>query len=46
MVEQQGQPLGMIETASLGLSHEIVEALGHAVEAECQQLIESRVGEH
>ena len=46
LIEQQGQPFGVIETACLGLRHEIAEALGHAVKAERQQLVEGGVGEH
>ena len=36
----------MIESASLGIAVELLEALGHAVEAERVQLIERWMGKH
>src|SRR5580700_6270346 len=46
MFEKQGQPLGMFEASRFGLISEILEALGHAVEAEAVQEIEGGMSEH
>jgi len=46
MVEQEAEPFGMFEVARLGRSFERLKALGHAIEAEGMQKIDSRVGQH
>lgn len=40
LLQEQGQPLGVIEAAALGLGGQLLEAAGHAVEAEGVQQIE------
>jgi hypothetical protein len=44
--EQQGEPLGVFEGARVRIVIEFLEALGHAMQAERVQLIESGMGEH
>jgi hypothetical protein len=44
--EQQGEPLGVFEGTRFGIVIELLEALGHAMQAERVQLVESRVSEH
>ena len=46
VLEQQAEPLGVIEGARLGVGVERLVALGHAVQAERVQEIEGRMGEH
>jgi hypothetical protein len=44
--EQQSEPFGVLEAARLGPVFELLEPLGHAVEAEGVQLVERGMGEH
>ena len=44
--EQQGEPFGMFEGARFGIGLELLEALGHAVQAERVQLVECGMSEH
>ena len=44
--EQQRQPLGMLERLGLGLGLELLEGLGHAVQAEVGEQVERRVNQH
>ena len=46
VVEQQAEPLGVFEGACLGVGIDLLVALGHAVQAECVEEVESRMGEH
>lgn len=46
LFQQEGQPFGVVEIEGLGLGLEILESLGHALEAKGVQEIESGMGEH
>ena len=46
VLEQQGEPLGMLQALGLGLSLEIAEGRGHALQVEGLQQIEGGMGEH
>ena len=41
LVEKQSEPLGMVELPSLKMSFEILQAFGHARQAECFEQIEN-----
>src|SRR5665213_703645 len=43
MLEQQAQPFGMAERASLWVGGQVLEAFGHAVEAKLVQQVECRM---
>ena len=43
--EQQGEPFGMAEACGFAAGFDIDEGLGHAVKAECVELIEGGMGE-
>ena len=44
--EQDGEPVAVRESGGFGLSFQILEALGHAVQAELDEAIEGGVGQH
>jgi hypothetical protein len=44
--EKQAEPLGMFEAAGLCVGGQVLEAFGHAVQAEGVQSIEGRVDQH
>lgn len=46
VVEEQSEPLGVVEGAGLRVGVERLEARGHAAQAEFVQEIERGVGEH
>ncbi len=46
LVEKQTEPFGMFKTMRFRIGGEFLKTLRHAVEAECMQLIESRMREH
>ena len=46
MVEQQAEPVLMVEGAGLGIGGKVLEALGRAAQAEGAELIESGMREH
>ena len=46
LFDDEREPFGMAEAGGLWVGGEILEALGHAVEAEVTQVIEGRMGEH
>jgi hypothetical protein len=46
LFDDEREPFGMAEAGGLWVGGEILEALGHAVEAEVTQEIEGRMGEH
>ena len=46
VLEDQAEPLGVVEGARLGVALKVLEALGHAVQAKRVQLLEGRVGQH
>ena len=46
VLEQQAQPLGVIERTRLGVGGDLLVALGHAVQAERVEEIKGRMGEH
>mgnify|MGYP007001784879 CR=1 FL=1 len=46
MIEQDCEPFAMIEGAGFRLGGEILEALGHAVQAEFAQYVEGWMGQH
>jgi hypothetical protein len=45
-LEQERQPFGMLQRLGLRLDLEIVEGLGHAVQAEAGEEVERRVDQH
>ena len=45
-VEEQAEPFAVFEAARLRLSHEVLEGLGHAGEAEFDEKIDSRMRQH
>jgi hypothetical protein len=45
-VEQQGEPFGMLQSPGLGLGFQVVEGLGHAVQAEAGEKVEGRMDQH
>ena len=45
-VEQQGQPLAMVEFAGLGIVVELGESAGHAVQLEMPELVEGGMLQH
>jgi hypothetical protein len=46
VLEQQAEPLGVIERARFGVGGDLLVALGHAVQAERVQEINGRMGKH
>jgi hypothetical protein len=46
VLEQQAKPLGVLEGACRGVGSDLLAALGHAVQAEGVEEVESRMGEH
>jgi hypothetical protein len=45
-IEQQAEPVGVLESLGFGMVAELLESLGHAGEAELGELGRGRVGEH
>ena len=43
--EQQRKPFGVAEACGVAAGFDVGEGLGHAVKAECVELIEGRMGE-
>ena len=46
VVQQQGQPFGMLQGAGFGLDGHVVEGFGHSVQAELDQAVAGGMGQH
>ena len=46
VVQQQSQPVGMLQGAGFGLDGHVVEGFGHSVQAELDQAVAGRMGQH
>jgi hypothetical protein len=46
ILEQQPEPLQMVQAASLRIGGEILEALGHTMKPELTEKVEGGMGEH